>query len=133
MNKPLILVLLACITTAANAQLDMTHIKTHEYDAYAVKSVNATDSTFSMKIALSLDGGNLSSAETFKVFFSQVDSTMYRLYGDQYDSKQRKALHKKLAKDFTIQDREADRKTKKIQRKLKKELKKEVRKLSRQQ
>ena len=127
-SKAFPIVSLAFITSTVNAQIDMTHIKTDGYDAYSVASVKATDSTFTMKIALSVDGDNTSSDETFRIFFNQLDSTMYSLYGNQYDSKHRKELHKKLAKDFKIQNNESDRKTKKMQRKLKRQLIKEVRK-----
>ena len=103
---------LASIATAANAQIDMTHMKTERYDAYSVSMVNPLDSTFDLSV--SFEGDKISSKEVYDFFFSQLDSIMYSEYGDKYDSKAQEALHKKMFKDLKKKNREAVKKRKKI-------------------
>ena len=122
-SKVFILVSLACITTVANAQTELTHIKTDAYDAYSVSSLNSNDSTFEMKVSLSLEG-DVSVAEINNILINQLDSIMYSKYGDEYDSKAKEELHKKMLKDIKKKDKEFARKNKKLNRKLKKLLRK---------
>ena len=124
-SKAFLLVSLAFITSAVNAQIDITHIKTDGYDAYSVSSVNDTDSTFNLKISFSLEG-DVTDDEIKKIFFNQIDSIMYSKYGDKYDSQAQKEFHEKMFKEMKKQDKESARKNKKLNRKLKKALKKEV-------
>lgn len=114
--------LLASIATAANAQIDMTHMKTERYDAYSVSMVNPLDSTFDLSV--SFEGDKISSKEVYDFFFSQLDSIMYSEYGDKYDSKAQEALHKKMFKDLKKKNREAVKKRKKIMKEEHKKLKK---------
>ena len=108
----------------ANAQVDMTHIKTNGYDAYAVSVVNATDSTFKLNLSVSADGN----INVNDLIFNQIDSIMYSHYGDAYDDKAKEELHKKMIKDMKKQNKGTDRKTKKFQRKVKRAFRKKAKK-----
>ena len=110
--RVLCLMVLASIATAANAQIDMTHMKTEGYDAYAVRMVNPLDSTFDLSV--SIEGDKISTKEAYDFLFNQLDSVMNIQLGDRYDSKTKEELHKKMLKNLKKKNREAEKKRKKI-------------------
>jgi hypothetical protein len=130
LSKALLLVSLACITTVANAQTELTHIKTDGYDAYSISAVNTTDSTFNLTVSALIEGNDINIDETYNhILFNQIDSIMYSKYGDQYDDKAKEELHKQLLKNMKKKDKEDARKNKKLNKELKKSLRKELKTL----
>ena len=127
LRRVLCIMALVCIAPAANAQIDMTHVKTEGYDVYSVSRVNPADSSFTLNMVI--EGDNLSRDEMFDLIFSQMDSIMYSQLGDNYDNKAREETHKKLLKDIKKKRKKQEKERKKFTRETKKLFKKELKKL----